>query len=175
MKKAVLIAALATTMVTPAAYAEDHSENKSGFYTGLGLGRMTIDFDETNFSDESDTAWKLLAGYNFNEYFALEAAYNDFGSYEQNGVKGDLTGYSVAALAAYPVANNIKVFAKGGYFEGKDKRTFNNTKERETQSGPLLGVGVMYQVGQWDLRAEYERSEDKDEFQVTTLSMAYRF
>ncbi|WP_261842166.1 porin family protein [Aliamphritea ceti] len=38
------------------------------------------------------------------------------------------------------------------------KRTINNTKSRETQSGPLLGVGIMYQFGQWDLRAEYEQA-----------------
>src|SRR5262245_20589943 len=69
---------IAITSASVAANAAD----ESGFYLGAGVGQATNKADEIGF-DESDTAFKIFAGYSFNKYFATELAYVDAGSPSQ--------------------------------------------------------------------------------------------
>ena len=65
-----LVAATALA-ATPAMAADD-----AGFYVGAGIGYSSLDVG--NFSG-SDTGFRLLAGYQFMKYFAVEAEYIDGG------------------------------------------------------------------------------------------------
>src|SRR5690606_16490121 len=45
-----------------------------GFYVGGKLGAASVDGD---FIDDDDTSWGAYAGYQFNDWLALEAVYTD--------------------------------------------------------------------------------------------------
>jgi OmpA-OmpF porin, OOP family len=54
-----------------------------GFYTGAGIGSNTIELDGNDFSD-SDTGFKVFAGYSFGEFLALELGYIDGGTSKED-------------------------------------------------------------------------------------------
>jgi OOP family OmpA-OmpF porin len=133
---------------------------QAGFFVGVGVGQSDIDdsalgsgdaedavadfLGDINFdalsvdSDDSDTGFKLVAGYRFNDYFALEGQVVDFGEAEVSaagsgvvvdggeggdlpfefagGGSQDLKGFGVTAEGAYPLADWVSIFAKLGFF-----------------------------------------------------------
>src|SRR5262245_38127967 len=76
------LALIALALATSVAQAEE------GFYAGLGIGSASVELDnggDPDFPDsldDSDTSFKVLAGYGFNKYFAMELAYFDGGTAE---------------------------------------------------------------------------------------------
>src|SRR5687768_17466389 len=95
MRTHVLSATAGLICLASTAHAEDQ-----GFYLGLSLGEATQEFSidgddigEGTF-DGADTAVKLLAGYEFNQHFAVEAGYADTGTQ-----RDDLNGLDVRLSA----------------------------------------------------------------------------
>jgi OmpA-OmpF porin, OOP family len=120
----VLFAAAAASVCATGAWAQD-----KGLYVGLGVGQSeAVDYcDEEpglviNSCDDSDTAYKIYAGYQFNRNFALEAAYNDWGEGTANvtalGITGDVDikvkAFSLQAVGILPLGDRFQLFAKGG-------------------------------------------------------------
>jgi len=100
----------------------------------LGLsGTVTLSSDSL---DDTDVGYKIFAGYAFDNYWAIEAKYGDFGTVSEVAVASvnvtdgidtlvgtvtlgadlDLTGYGVDFVGSYPVSDTFSVFAKIGYF-----------------------------------------------------------
>ncbi|MDR0480377.1 MAG: outer membrane beta-barrel protein, partial [Gallionellaceae bacterium] len=84
--------------------------------TGAGLTGVSASVDD------SDTAYKLQLGYQFNKYFALEGGYFDLG---KAGVNGQFTGgrydftfkasgVNVSALGILPLSDDFSIFGKLG-------------------------------------------------------------
>jgi opacity protein-like surface antigen len=75
MKKMVLI----TTILTTSLLSTTHAE--SGFYATASLGQAELqEREELSGSKEVDnTSFSLGAGYQINEYLAIEASYSDYG------------------------------------------------------------------------------------------------
>lgn len=85
--------------------------------------------------DDNDVGYKIFGGYSFNDYFAIEAFYADFGKVHEDvtatinvtdgtdtlvgtaslGARLDTTGYGFDFLASYPVSRQFSLFAKLGY------------------------------------------------------------
>ncbi|MGB1238825.1 MAG: porin family protein [Pseudomonadales bacterium] len=171
MKKALICSALCTALISPLTQAED-----AGFYAGASIGRMAIDFDETSLNDATTNVAKLFVGYDFNRYLALEGTYYDASTYKTNtAVKGDVSGYAVSIVGNLPVAENTKLFAKIGHFDGRDKwhdDTVNGTIDKD---GAIFGLGASYSLGDWAIRAEYERAKDKDLIEMYSVGVQYKF
>jgi opacity protein-like surface antigen len=76
-----IIATLATALLaaSPAFAADD-----SGFYVGAGIGEFGLELDHSDLIrfDGSDTAFKVLGGYQLMKYFAVELEYIDAGEAE---------------------------------------------------------------------------------------------
>ena len=84
------------------------------YYGGLSLGQSRAKIDEeritasllaagfsaTNFTrNETDTAYKLFGGYQFNRYFGIEAGYFDLGKF----------GFSATTTPAGTLAGDIRL------------------------------------------------------------------
>src|SRR5437868_10629033 len=65
---------------------------EGGWYGGVSVGQSKISFDNSSLAvagatassiskDETDTAWKLFAGYRFGRHLAVEGGYTDFGKF----------------------------------------------------------------------------------------------
>jgi OOP family OmpA-OmpF porin len=167
---------------------------QAGWYAGLTIGssNTTINADvvavtgatATNLvKDERDPGVKVLAGYRFNAYFALEGGFAWLGEFQAtNNVTAPTTGALNAdirviglfldAVGMLPVGEHFAAFAKVGVF-GSETRTFRSTSGTVTPAPGLttnastdeanlkFGLGAQYNFAKnATLRLEWERYMD---------------
>ena len=112
MYKRLGLSALAALGLMAATAAQ--ADTQPGFYAGAGFGTTKIgddEFDGTGI-DDSDTGFKVFGGYDFNENFAVEVGYFDFG--EASGETSAATasvvgvsGLSASAVGRLPVSRDV--------------------------------------------------------------------
>ncbi len=207
MKRLIATAVLASLVAGPA-FAQSYQYNQQnpdeGLYAGAGLGNSMLDNDTLNEledlganTDDSDTGYKLFAGYQFNPNFAIEASYLDFGDFKANGIwngepadaKFSAEGFGFALVGKLPIQSGFSVHGKVGMVAWDGDASANFTDDagnRWTVSGgedgtdPYYGVGAEYEINQVIMRAEYERYEISDsgedfEIDLVSASLGYRF
>lgn len=113
----------------------------SNWYAGVSIGQSTFDLDKSDFAvdgfesrstklDDTDTGYKIQAGYKFNDNFAVEGGYIDLGRLSYNAsidngnprlqlygpVSAELQayGFNVEAVGILPVGAGFSLFAKAG-------------------------------------------------------------
>lgn len=119
----------------------------SNWYAVISMGQSTFDVDKSDFDDvingtafittvnssldDSDTGYKIQAGYKFSENFAIEGGYVDLGSMTYNtdvgssvptqiGITGNAGaelkayGFNVDAVGILPLGAGFSVFGKAG-------------------------------------------------------------
>lgn len=180
--------------VTHAANAldRDHFDNAL-----LDAGASALSSRDSN---AATNRWRLQGGYRFNDNFAVEAGYIDFGKIDYRAdtatgaAKGSLQagGIDVAGVASLPLNDQLSVFAKAGAVAAtvKSKLSSDATatlldEHSSTQVvRPLLGVGTTYKISSnWNLRADYDQvanlGKSSDTGTMTSrmfsLGVQYRF
>ncbi len=129
-------------------------EDNSAFYLGLGFGSATVNDDFTNEEISANTVM-LQAGYQYNEYIAVEGRYTfgfstDYDAGDLAGLaddySGDFSSWGIYVKPMYPVTDAFDIYALLGY------------------GGVMLddlAGGDAYESGfQWGLGAQYEVAED---------------
>jgi len=128
-------------------------KKSDGYYAGLLLGKSTsfafCDNLGPSCLDQRET-WKLLGGYRFNRYFAVEAGWHYLGEAKDEDPAAPKNARSKAAdlvgVLSYPMGRDLSVYALGGVFRGNIKgsdstgMTFN-----KSNTGGTYGAGL-----QWD-------------------------
>lgn len=161
-----------------------------GFYLGGSIGQMEVkDFDcpPGRSCDAKDSTWKIFAGYSFNQYFALEGTYADFGSISVSGTAagipfiatGDITGWGAAAVGVLPIFERISLFGKAGLMVTEIKLSGGGGGITLTRSGDEtdihFGFGALFEFTKsLGLRLEWERLE-KSELNMLSLGAQYKF
>lgn len=126
---------------------------QSPFYLGLGIGEGTVNDNDTS-EEFSATTLMLQAGYQYNEYVALEGRYTfgldtDYSPGNTNSLSsdynGDFSSWGIYVKPMYPIGN-FNLYALLGY------------------GGVMLddlAGGDAYESGfQWGLGASYAMSEN---------------
>lgn len=200
MQRLIATAVLAGLVATPAfaqSYQYQPYNPNEGLYLGAGIGGATLDsdsFDQLNDlganTDDSDTAYKLFAGYQFNPNFALEGSYLDFGEFDANlgpkSLEASAEGFGFSLVGKLPIQNGFSLHAKAGLIawdgdiDYRDSSTGLSASLGGDGTDPYYGLGAEYQVNQVILRAEYERYELSDsgedfEIDLASASLGYRF
>ena len=191
--KSVLAVAVAIAAVTPAMAQE------SGFYVGGAIGQMSTDLDTEELSsdirasgfthtpiskDDTDTAWKLIAGYRINRNFAAELSYLQLGEFSESttisrppstataGISGKWEAkntFTLAGLGILPFGDRFSVFGKVGAYMTKIEQRASATVGSSTftdvesvnSKGFLFGFGAGFDVTRnVTIRAEWERLTD---------------
>lgn len=173
-------AILGVAMMAPAVAAAD-----SGFYLGGSVGNagvdVTIDPQLPAF-DESDTAYKLFAGYNWQLSalsLGVEGAYNNFGKpsadFEGVSLAVEPTGFTVFGVAAIGLGP-VDVFGKVGYLAWDADSIENGEVFSDDGSDAGYGVGLRFNVGSLEIRGEYELYEvEEADVAMVSVGLAYRF
>ncbi|MCL6269867.1 outer membrane beta-barrel protein [Sansalvadorimonas sp. 2012CJ34-2] len=154
--------------------------------------------------DDGTAVWKVFAGYRINDYWAVEAGYQDLGntsggfssSISKNGTTSNLSGkvkseydaLSSSVVGQWKFNRWIGVYGRAGVhywkheFTAKGSNTLGMTiDETETDNGIdyLYGGGVVGQLSDnISVRLEWERFhgiEDEEGVDIKTLSTVYRF
>jgi OOP family OmpA-OmpF porin len=162
--------------------------------TGISLPPSSIS------DDNSNTAFKLFGGYQFNKHFAVEAGYfnlGEFGFMATTVPAGTLSGkikvqgLNVDAVGILPLDHKFSVFGRLGLQYAQTKDNFSSTGAVPVLSNAnpsknalnyKAGLGVQYDFNQslgMRIEAERYRIDDainnKGDINMYSLGLVYRF
>jgi OOP family OmpA-OmpF porin len=165
----------------PAAAADN------GIYIGAGVGQSSVEFDGdvagTDFNfDASTTAYKVIAGWRFIDWLAVEANYVDLGSSDDRvfgeTLETDIDGFSASVVGFLPVGP-VDIFARVGAVDWSADISAPALDVRGEEDGTDLtyGIGAQFRVWSLGIRAEYEifDIEDADTVDMLSLGVTWTF
>lgn len=159
---------------------------ESGAYAGIGAGQVTMSESFEDLSIQgSDTAFKLFAGYRFNENFALEAAYVDAGA-PSDTIYGislwiESTAVEFSAIGNIPMTEKLGLFLRGSIVSWGSSITAIDGYDvyYEDNSGTDLGWGLGMAAEltkRFSVRAEFEGANlAGTDYRMITLSGVFHF
>ena len=201
----VVLAAIAS----PYAVADD-----TGWYGGVNIGQSSAKIDDAHITsnllgsgfatssisnDDSDTGYKLFAGYKYNKNFAVEGGYFDLGQFgftattvPAGTLNGNLKlkGLNLDAVGILPINEKFSAFGRVGmnYAEAKDSFSGSgavnvlNPNPSKREANLKFGGGLQYDFNQSvGMRAEAERYRindavgSKGDIDVLSVGLVYRF
>jgi outer membrane immunogenic protein len=155
---------------------------ESGLYLGASGGSAGIDVSDGTVSyDDSDTAYKIFAGYNFGIIplinLAVEGSYVDFGTAKGNvlgsTVETSVTGWDLFGLVGVNLGP-VSLFGKVGAITWDGKTNYPTSGDSGTD--PAYGVGVQFQISSIAIRAEYELFQlDKVDIGFASAGVSFTF
>lgn len=128
----------------------------NGFFVGANIGSASLneDFDGLTVDDDS-LSFRIVGGWRFNRYFALEGGYHDFGDFERDldidGVPGQVKlsadGFTMAAAGSIPIGEIFALQGRAGMFFWNGSAEINNvTQATPEDSNLFLGLGASVDV-----------------------------
>ena len=155
MRKQIITGLIATLALAslPAVAADN------GIYLGGSVGQSSLQVDDFNF-DASATGYKLIAGWRFLDWLAVEGNYIDFGSgddtVEGNKIESDADGVSLSAVGFLPVGP-VDLFARVGAVDwSADLSSPGIDSGGDDGTDLTYGIGAQFRVWSLSIRAEYE-------------------
>lgn len=158
----------------------------SGFYLGGSIGNtaLEVNFDDGQGGfipfDESDFSWKLYGGYNFDLpviNLGVEGGYRSLGgpsatfASETFGI--DITAWDVFGVAGFNLGP-VVVFGKLGMVSWDAELTVGGFDVgSEDDQDTAYGVGASFNLGSFQLRAEYEMFDVSDVEDLYMLSAGF--
>jgi OOP family OmpA-OmpF porin len=131
---------------------------------GAAIGTANIDESVDGFRFDADsTTYRLYGGYQFNDYFALEAGYLDLGSFDEQAVQGgnvipvsaDADGFTFAARASIPVSEKFALHGTVGWFFWDGANEIAGVNDNVSDANIFFGAGVGYSLtGNVSLRGD---------------------
>jgi len=123
-------------------------ESKSGFYVGLGIAavstrdaEISVDWGGTDRQDRLGN-FSFLAGYDFNEYIAVEGRYTFSFTHDD---QTNMNGWSLFAKPQYPVSEDFSIYALLGY-GGVNLDGVNDFLVDMDDTGFQWGIGASYLI-----------------------------
>ena len=150
------LAAISTSLFAGGNYAaiapvveEPVVVDNSSFYVGLGLSAVSardaaVSMDIFNAKHGQDRLGNILfqAGYNYNEYIAVEGRYTTGISNED---LVEMSGWSLFVKPQYPVTEDFNIYALLG-FGGITLDAVNNSGVDVDETGFQWGLGLSYDI-----------------------------
>jgi OOP family OmpA-OmpF porin len=201
--------ALSLALAGNTALAQD-----SGWYGALGIGGSETDIDAAGISravgangfgtrvfsrDDTDFAWKIAGGYDFNPNFALEFSYFDLGDFTYDTTlmpvvgthsgKASVDGFALDLVGTLPLQGNFSLIGRLGLNHGEVEQSFRSSvagaspaNRKARGASEKYGLGLQYALNDnFQIRGEWEHyGLDnslvlKDDVDVYSLGVVYRF
>jgi len=209
-----LAISMATVVSSPLLFAQDASKYDltSNWYGGLNIGQTDESINDgaiannelggglTSITDDHhDNGYKLFAGYQLNDNFAIEAGYFDLGQFGSRAVKENVgalktrtktKGFNVDLVGSLPMTEKLSAFGRVGAhyseakdrFQGSDDVIVTDRHRRERDINAKWGAGLQYDFTQkFAMRLEAERYAINDvmgnngNINMYSLGALYRF
>ena len=174
----IAILALAAAATTLPAQAADN-----GFYLGGSVGQSGVHVDDPNLNYDADsTGFKLIAGWRFLDWLAVEGNYVDLGSGNDKvageKIETDVNGVTLSAVGFLPVGP-VDLFARVGLINWNAEAKIPSAGFKTSDDGTDLayGIGAQFRVWSLGVRAEYERFDvsDIDSVDMISLGVTWTF
>jgi opacity protein-like surface antigen len=181
-KTLVAVAAASFGMLSFAAQAADN-----GIYLGGSVGQSSVQYDESfegqnlNF-DASATGFKVIAGWRFLDWLAVEGNYIDLGSGDDRvlgeKVESDVSGISLSAVGFVPLGP-VDLFARVGAINWDADLDAPGLGASASDDGTDLtyGIGAQFRVWSLSIRGEYEIFDisDADTVDMFSIGVTWTF
>lgn len=116
---------VSTATLVALAFISIEAFAESGLYVGGSVGSATLSKDLDSFSvDTESTPYRFTVGLKLDDYFALEAGYHNFGTFEDRftisgepvdiGLKAD--GYTLGFTGSIPLSDRFSLFGRAGAY-----------------------------------------------------------
>lgn len=146
----------------------DAAPTATGFYAGADLGAT-----EMSYSDKTKLSYGLLAGYKFNQHFAVEAGVRKLAHDSDNYYDSNAKQYSVSALGILPLQNGFSVYGRLGLNRVSEDWGYNHEyRHRDTKI--LYGMGVSYDLGK-NITTRLEVQKPSANITNVSASLLYSF
>ncbi|CAH7259381.1 Outer membrane protein A precursor [Vibrio chagasii] len=161
------------------------------FYLGgrLGWGHFQGACDSSSGACNNDTfGGGIYAGYQLNDWFALEGGVTDYGKpdarYAGGRVSADTYGAELSAKLSYRLSSEWALFSRiGAAYQDIEKQSDWDGKQTSQDWNTLAAVGVDYRLTQrWSLRGEYQFIDGigdgkvlQSDLHFTSLGLTYHF
>ncbi|MBQ4832443.1 outer membrane beta-barrel protein [Pseudoalteromonas sp. MMG010] len=189
MKKAIALStlALSTFAFSHSVFADTYEQNSPSIYTGIGYGQYAFESNNPENDMDFDDDSQMLKGYigtQFNQYFSVELAYQNFDEISDIDNSAEIDGVSLAARLSAPLTENFSIYAKGGWLEWDADYTQSSAVGEVTTSldggDTFMGAGLEYAFTQdVQMRLEYERYQLEHDIEtdmdVASVSIQYMF
>jgi OmpA-OmpF porin, OOP family len=139
--------AAALAILVPASSFAD-----TGLFVAASVGSAELNETFDGFDvDASSTAYRLSAGWRFNDYLALEAGYHNFGRFDQEhdaaGLPAEISlkadGFTLGGVGNLPLNHRWALFARfGAFFWDGDADINNVTRATPEDTNMYLGAGA---------------------------------
>ncbi len=157
----------------------------TGFYINASIGSADLDDDFDGLTvDTSSTAYRVVGGWRFNEQFAVEGGYHDFGNFEQridlNGTPATVDfsadGFTVGVAGAWPLGEKVSLTGRLGMFFWDGDAEINNVSQATPEDSNLyFGVGASYAItDRFSVTGDWSRY-DLEATQSNVFSVGFQF
>ena len=159
MKKGILAGLLAALALSLAAVSAPAAAADNGIYLGASAGLSGLHDNVLDYNANA-TGFKVIAGWRFLDWLAVEGNYVDFGSGNDTvagqKIRTDGNGLSLSALAFLPVGP-VDLFARVGAFDWSASASLGSIgKFGDNGTDVTYGAGAQFRILSLSLRAEYE-------------------
>ncbi|CAH0991546.1 Outer membrane protein A [Sinobacterium norvegicum] len=153
-----------TAITLPAALLASSiaTANDSGFYGSVGISYSdhTVSAGAADlFVNEikrDDTGYNFTGGYQFNQYFGVEASYYDFGSvsrsYGDVNAKAKANAWGFAAVGTLPISEQFSLYGKLGASQFNSELKYSDdigtAKYSDKDFTAYYGIGASFAVTQ---------------------------
>jgi len=146
-----LIVVMALGLSAQQAGAVEH-----GFYLGGSLGQSDsgLKSGNVNYSD-TDTGWKLIAGFRAFKMLGFEVNYVDLGNTSTAGAKANTKAFDGFVVGVLPIPF-VDIYGKVGLVSWKTDGSSPNFSLSQSGSDFAYGAGVGMSFGPVGVRLEYE-------------------
>ena len=187
-----VMTALTTTAGMALTASPANADEDIGFYAGGSVSNVQLDetFDDGIGIDDDTTGFRLLGGYQFSRYLAIELGYIDFGEFDESlsvagsmvDLEAEVDGFDASIVGRLPVTDAFTLTGRVGgiaWDAEAEVRVDGMVDSTDSDDGTDLfyGLGAEYQFGdRFSMFGGFDRYEiDQADLDVFMLGGKFHF
>ena len=144
------------------------SQDIPGWYIGFGIGQSKF---KGACCDDTDTAGKILGGYQFSRNFDFELGYADLGQAKSGNVTFGAKGFEATGVGMLPLGRGFSALARGGLFIWNADLKTPGSSVDATGTDLTYGLGLKFDFNRdFSARVEWQRYKDVGDVNKTGQS-----